>query len=267
MANREFIYWCRDAISGIRYWKDRNKVFSELYEHLEDRYDYFIEKGHTHEEAQKKTLEAMGDPLELAPQLAAIHKPHWAYAAIATRILAIALAITCLCHGIAFWLDEIYVYPQKRWDPFEDGSGGERVVYMEPKTKVRDSGYTFSVEKVALWRKYYPEPTDKGEYFDTLFVGLKVTNPLPWMREQTAVRNMWAVDSTGTYYASYASYEDPAEELPWVHFSPLQTGVGTWTYEIGFQHTSVDMQWIELHYDRDGRDLVLRIDLTGGESK
>ena len=83
MANREFIYWCRDAISGIRYWKDRNKVFGELYEHLEDRYDYFIEKGYTHEQAQKKTLEAMGDPMELAPQLAAIHKPHWAYAAIA----------------------------------------------------------------------------------------------------------------------------------------------------------------------------------------
>ena len=26
MANREFIYWCKDAISGIRYWKIRNKV-------------------------------------------------------------------------------------------------------------------------------------------------------------------------------------------------------------------------------------------------
>ena len=26
-------------------------------------------------------------------------------------------------------------------------------------------------------------------------------------------------------------------------------------------------QWVELHYDRDGRDIVLRIDLTGGEAE
>lgn len=27
---------------------------------------------------------------------------------------------------------------------------------------------------------------------------------------------------------------------------------------------SQDAQWIDLHYDRAGRDMVLRIDLTGG---
>lgn len=268
MANREFYYWCRDAVSGIRYWKDRNKVFAELYEHLEDRYASFLEKGYSPETAEKMTLEAMGSATELAPQLAAIHKPYWAYAAIATRVLALALAIHCIGFGIRFLMDNTFYDPgDDVWDPYTEGRG-ERVAYVQPDTRVRASGYTFSVEKAALWRTRYSEPTDKGEYFDSLYLQLKVTNPLPWMREQRAVRHMWAVDSNGTYYQSFENSLDASGDgAPWVSYRVFNTGLFTYEYELTFQEPSENMQWVELHYDRDGRNMVLRVDLTGGEDR
>lgn len=264
MANREFIYWCRDAISGIRYWKDRNRVFTELYQHLEDRYDSFIARGMTHEEAEKKTLEAMGDPNELAPQLAAIHKPHWAYAAIATRFIALVLFFLCLGRSIPYFLDlEFYQKGDNDWDPFTNG-GEQRIAYVQPDASFRASGYTFCVEEAALWRTFYSEPTEEGEYFDMLYVRLKVSNPVPWMGEQRAVYWMWAVDSNGRYYQNQVRNVDGA---PWISCSPRRTGIGFYEYELGFQGASRDIQWIELHYDRDGRDMVLRIDLRGGEGQ
>lgn len=264
MANREFVYWCKDALEGIRYWKIRNKVYAELYEHLEDRYEYFLAKGFEPKEAERKTLEAMGDPHELAPQLAAIHKPYWDYAAIATRVLAWALVILTVCHGAVFLYKEWpYIWQRKdEWDPFEQG-GEECVAYVEPDITHRDSGYTFRVDKAALWRTYYSEPTQKGEYFDSLYIRMKVTNPIPWMREQTAVGNMWAIDSNGTYYRSNWGAVDGE---PSVRYMPKFTGINNTVscYDIFFYDTVTDIQWMELHYERDGRNMVFHIDLTGG---
>ena len=268
MVNREFYYWCNDAVRGIRYWKDRNRVYIELYEHLQDRYEDFLVKGLPPEEAQRKTLEAMGDPNELAPVLAAIHKPHWAYAAIATRMIATVLLFVCLGQCINFCLDlKFFDRSKETWDPYT-GGGESCIAYREPEITKAASGYTFRVERVALWRNYYNEPTDRGEYFDQLYMCLKVTNPLPWMREQQAVRHMWAVDSNGTYYRSFEnSFEASGTEEPWVSYRVYRTWIGTYEYELEFQNASGNMQWIELHYDRDGRDLVLRVDLQGGEDR
>lgn len=263
MFSREFFYWCRDAISRIKYKPDRDKVYRELYEHLEDRYDSFIAKGMSHEEAEKKTLEAMGDPMELAPQLAAIHKPHWAYAAIVTRVIVCALCCICLVKGIDYFLGSgFYTRVDDVWDPFEHG-GDQCIAHVEPDASVRSDGYTFSVEEAALWRTFYSESVNGEEYFDSLYICLRVTHPLPWMREQQAVHCMWAVDSNGTYYESFAQ---ACGELPRIVYNTRHaSGLGTYEYELSFQDISEDMQWIELHYDRDGRDLVLRIELTGGE--
>lgn len=36
-------------------------------------------------------------------------------------------------------------------------------------------------------------------------------------------------------------------------------------YDAWFANLDPEAQWVELRYDRDGRDVRLRIDLTGGE--
>ncbi len=269
--HREFYYWCRDAVRKIRYWKDRNKVYGELYAHLEERYESLVEKGYTPEEAEKKAVEAMGSAEELAPMLAAIHKPHWAYAALVTRVLAAALLIYCLSQGIAYGFVRGYEFivdltgpPHAAvWDPYTKG-GEVCIASVEPNVSAFSDGYFFRVKKAALWRTHFSEPAEDGRtYFDQLYMQIKVTNPIPWMPEQQGLRWIWAVDSNGTYYKSFAEIND--ENVPWIHYRVFKTDWLTYTYDLEFQDATNDISWIELHYDRDGRDIVLRVDLTGGD--
>ncbi len=266
MFSREFFYWCRDAVSKIKYWKDRNQVYAELYSHLEERYESLIEKGFSHEEAEKKALEAMGDADALAPQLAAIHKPYWAYGAVATRFLASVLLILCISWGIDYalelnirwrnpWVSQGYV----QWDPFERG-GEERISHVKPGVSDSTDGYTFRVKEAALWRTHFDQPSQDGrEFFDALYVKLTVSHPFPWMQEGMAVHWMWAEDSKGTFYQSFEQVNDA--DIPYITLRPYRSGLFTYTYELDFQKLEEDIQWIELHYDRDGRDLALRVEL------
>lgn len=255
MYYREFYYWCRDAVRKIRYWKDRNKVYAELYEHMLDRYEALLEKGYSEEEAVKKTIDAMGSAEELAPQLAAIHRPHWAYAAILTRGLVLILLCLCIGRGVQFGLDNGFGrYTHSNvWAPYTRG-GQERVAYVQPRETAKTDGYTIRVKKAALWRNYYDESVDGKEYFDTLYMDISVFNPLPWMQENAGVsmNQLWAVDSTGARYDQLLC-------------SPRRFGFFTYVYQINLQELQEDISWIELHYDRDGRNMVLRVDLTGGD--
>ena len=85
--NARFDRWCRAAVDQIRYGPDRKDVYDELYAHLEDRYEAELDRWETPEEAMEATLNAMGSASELAPQLAAVHRPFWGYALTCTRWL------------------------------------------------------------------------------------------------------------------------------------------------------------------------------------
>lgn len=93
MNSEKFFTWCRVAVKGIKYRPDRDAVYAELYEHLEDRYESFRSRGLEHEEAVDKTLEAMGSAEELAPLLAKAHRPFWPYLLSVSRTLLIAAII------------------------------------------------------------------------------------------------------------------------------------------------------------------------------
>lgn len=67
--------WCYHAVAEIRFKPDREAVFRELKNHLEDHYEYLLAQGTVPEKAMTLAMEAMGDPEEIAPQLGKIHKP------------------------------------------------------------------------------------------------------------------------------------------------------------------------------------------------
>ncbi len=74
----------------------------------------------------------------------------------------------------------------------------------------------------------------------------------------------WAVDSQGNYYNSRdeGHYKDePCVRIGGGRFSGRYQcfDMDIWGIPSG------DIQWIELHYDRDGRNIVLHIDLAGGD--
>lgn len=261
MRYQEFYYWCRDAVSMIKYTPDRNKVYTELYTHLEDRYESFLAKGVSEKEAEQMALEAMGDARELAPQLAAIHKPFWGYALSFIRVIAvIALVITIGC-GIYYLVDQQPWYTDTLRD-WGEPQGMQTLVYSGVSdAKDRMDGYTFRVTDVAVWRTTLDEPINGKDYSDYLYLRLNVRKPVPWAMGQEALEAMWAVDSAGTYYDTVMRQ---STEPDGIQYMGMIQRKGDQIYDLYFSSVSEDIQWIELHYDRDGRNLVLRVDLTGG---
>lgn len=273
MFSREFFYWCREAVSGIKYKPDRDAVYAELYEHLEDRYESLTARGLSHEEAETKALEAMGNAGELAPQLAAIHKPHWAYAMIVTRILLIALLCLCFGHGVVYLLEKDFSQPLNiyGYDPFGKSTATvqdipcQRVLYVQSGESVTIDGYTFTLTKAAMWE--HTRIAEDGSTYkeQPFFFRIRVTNPIPWAKESQIWNDLWAVDSLGNYYYSSRTGHR------WNENTVLGNSYHTapFIYEHDMQLIAPatpgyrEADWVEIHYDRSGRDLTLRIDLTG----
>ena len=84
-----------------------------------------------------------------------------------------------------------------------------------------------------------------------------------WSEQADIGRWFWAEDSAGNYYYSFYEAYDSEKH---VRGNNYRTGLFTETYEMWLSgYEGEDLQWVDLHYDRSGRDLVLRIDLTGGD--
>ena len=266
MFCREFYYWCRTATSKIRYWRDRNAVHKELLQHLEDRCDAFLEQGHSPEEAQKMTLKAMGEPELLTDQLAQIHKPHWAYAMLATRTIAIVLAVICIIPFIGYISNLNIHHPDYEvWNPY-DTPGHSRIFYAEPNIVCQSDGYRFRLKKVSLGRSFYTDSdTNSDAYFDELHLQIEVTNPLLWMPEQEAIYWFWAEDDRGYIYASQRSHVlQPEHEGGHIFCYGYRTGLATYLYDIRLMDMQEDAKWIKLNYDRSGRNITFFIDLREG---
>lgn len=245
-------YWCRDAVSQIFYMPDKNKVYGELLDHVLDRHESFVAKGMDEQTAADKTLEAMGDPKILAAQLGAIHRPGWAYAMVITRIVVVLLFFVTLFGLVKFMDDQGYFANNceicSSFDPSLQQIE-ERLFYAEPNIKCKSDGYTFSVEKAAKWNY-------------RIVIRMKVTNPRPWARASTMPLHMWAQDSNGVLYTSHSQSGRNGDNE--VHVSMDQDGLTTYCYDFYILGQMEDVNWLTLSYDRDGRNILLHIDLSEG---
>lgn len=225
-------------------------VAEELLAHLEDRRDGWIEQGLSPLEAERKTLVAMGNAEDIASQLAAVHTPWLGYLYAFTRLAAIIT--TCF----ALFLTTI---------------NGWQIVYNTFNANQFDS---LPANYDTLDYYFYPKVSDSsdGRYYQVTEAGYCKTASefymeirvifWPQLRNAMGFSDFWAVDSLGNYYASRneAGYDDIAH---------VKLGGSSSSACIGHYHLTItgfdcDAQWVELHYDRDDRDIVLRIDLTGG---
>lgn len=247
-----FDEWCKCAVSQIRYKPDREEVYKELKTHLEDHYDALIDQGHSMKDARRLALEAMGSAEEIAPQLGQIHKPFWGYVYSIMKAAAIITCFLALFLLIAASIDHIHarisIANFKSLE--EEGQGG---YYCEPNVSVTCEGYRFRVSEAAI--------NAEG---DTLHLELQ-TMYWPWMRECQIYDHIWAVDSLGNVYSS--RWEAHYADIP-----KLKWGGGYFTGNLAVQTLCLtqfdsEAQWVELRYDRDGREIILHIDLSGGEEQ
>jgi len=111
MKNRfpRFDEWLNTAVSGIRFYYDREEVRQELYHHFEDKtldlmrfYPQISES-----EAEELALARMGDAEELKDELARIHKP-WVGNLWAVSVWLLFLAVFALILISLFVLKLLY---------------------------------------------------------------------------------------------------------------------------------------------------------------
>ena len=274
MYIRKFKNWCDAAVDGIIFLPDRKQVHGELMNHLYDHYDDLVSQGVDKETAQQLALEAMGSAREIAPQLAAIHRPFWGYVLRATRILLV-LALCATVLSTNFWFKYIkdYSVPYDEYivDPYADTFYGNyngsqnRRFYIQPQQAVQSDGYTITLTQAAQWHIYSTDSPQNTRIHDCLYIQFEVFHPLPWAEQGEAMDWIWAVDSLGNVYDSF--HKGIINYAPYIWVSSHHTGLLTYTYNMEIQdYRSQEAEWIEFHYDRSGRDLVWRISLPGGDA-
>ena len=246
----DFDDWCYHAVAQIRFKPDREAVFAELKAHMEDHYDDLIALGHSPDTAKRLAMEAMGDPEEIAPQLGAIHKPWLGYLYRIVKWITIPACAWAIFLLIAFCGSHIHSllstanYPALQ----EKGEGG---IWLQPAVSDESDGYRFKVTEAAV-----------NAQGDTLYLELQIIY-LPWMPKPGIVNCFWAVDSLGNHYDCRKDFM--YDDVPRVAYQGGFYSQGFESNQLEVRHFDSGAQWLELHYDRDGRDIVLRIDLTGGD--
>lgn len=274
MNSKKFFNWCREAVSGIRYRPDRDAVHEELYCHLEDRYEAYLAQGMNPQEAEERTLLAMGSAREIAPQLASVHPPFWGYLLVISRCILVLLTVLALILSVRFLRENDFwessfgmVYPFHNYDAYADtfyqdtNETSARILYLEPECRIRTDGYTISATDAAWWKTTYTT----GKEQEVFYVRLEVNNFAPWAEQPQAITMFWAEDSLGNRY--YNRYEHMRSDQGYLGGGCRRTGLFTYTFELYLDNfVSQEAQWIDLRYNRDGRDLTLRIDLAGGVS-
>lgn len=267
MRKLAFQRWCSRAVAGIHTSPDKENVSQELFDHLEDCYQALIADGIEPREAERRAIAAMGDVEELSRSLAAIHRPFWGMLELIFRRTLVILAfITLLSFGFYF-LENFFFDPAfHEFDPNAGPSvSGEirQIRSLEPNCTVSSDGYTITVERASIWERTY-ESLGKTQEYDYCNIQLQVFNPFPWADAPDFSGWYWAQDSLGNYY--YSACEDSAANESSIQATDYRTGLLTYIQDLWLSpYCSQEAQWIELHYDRSGRDIVLHIDLSGGE--
>ena len=237
-------------MAQIRFKPDRDAVYRELKDHLEDHYEDLLSQGFSPDKAQRLALEAMGAPEEIAPQLGAIHKPWLGYLYRVVKWVTIPSFICALFLLISFAGCHIHsVISTANYDSLrEEAEGG---TYYHPNVSDKSDGYKFTVPEAAV-----------NASGDTLFFELQAAY-WPWLSEPAIAHDIWAVDNNGNHYPSKREFM--YDDVPKVNYQGGFYSQGFCALNMEITHFDKTAQWVELHYDRDGRNIVLRIDLTGGE--
>lgn len=271
----DFKVWCENATNGIRFAPDRKMVYGELMDHLQDHYDALIAQGADHDSAQKAALAAMGNAREIAPQLAAIHRPFWGYVLSFTRVLLV-ISLCAAVFSACFWVRNFFGFSQPHYgytgfDPYEltefDGmyTHHTRQIHTRPNQSALSDGYILTLSEASVWHVEYTNVEDDAQDYDSLYLQIRVFNPLPWAAHRDMGRLFCAVDNLGNTYDCY--YDGIQNYAPYITSSEYHTAPLTYTNELLIREFQFEgVEWIEFRYDRSGRNIAFRLDLTGGDA-
>ena len=115
MGILRFESWCHNAVSGIRDRADRERVYKELYAHMEDQYEELIAQRMEDQKAEKAVVAAMGSYADTAAQLEKLYPPIWGRLLLAARLvllLAFLMAVTTVPNYLRNLHDQLHELTQ-----------------------------------------------------------------------------------------------------------------------------------------------------------
>ena len=274
MNTTDFNRWCETAVSGIRFKPDRAQVYDELYAHLEDRCADMTDAGVSEDEAVKRTLEAMGSASEVAEQLEQIHRPFWGRLLRFSRwllLLAAAMAAFIVLpwlRGLALVTPGDLASALSYYGNAEgfDTNHAKHLWTVESAARDSSDGYRFTLRRADGWLSDRADVLGETEA-DSVDLTVECFNLRPWARYSSVQYEFYAVDSLGNRYEAFPdAWRDGSEPmLLWT--GNINTGVCTVTHICSLMgYCSQGAEWIELRYDRAGRDVRLRVYLPGGDA-
>lgn len=272
--------WAARASAHIRFKPDRSEVEEELLAHIEDRAEELLREGECSiREAEQQALAAMGDADEVGRQLAAVHRPWLGYLWLWSRRVLILCIVVMVWAALGFSERVSFGESDPRWwqqDPASEYGSYHHWTELTPDGSARGDGYTFTVPAAVIWynETYHRSEEYEGEVYEytveentALYLTVEASTWLPQTDHCIAFRSFYAVDDLGNHYWSM---NDPDVVYTWQEERSLrgnydQSSLWSSSYEAWISSIDPEAEWIELRYDRDGRDVRLRIDLTGGE--
>ena len=271
-------YWLLTATEKIRFAPDRAAVRRELEAHIQDREDAYLSKSMTPYESEKSAVADMGDPDEVARELARLHSPWWGYLwRISQWVLALVL-LWAVFVGVAFIRGQMdsgdrYVptLPEETevWT-YSDGS--TRTVHLlqswAPKGSVKLGEYRFTAPLVYLT---YAEPwtTFDSESFPEQYELTVVLRAGTWRfwepisGSQYMILSHAAQDSSGQQYGRWEPGLFDQETHNSYYCRTYDGGLSTIYYEIYLDLPNGDVpDWVDIPIGYGGD--VLRVDLREG---
>ena len=272
MGILRFESWCRNAVSDIRDRADRERVYGELYAHMEDQYDELIAQRVEEQKAEKAVVAAMGDAADTARQLERLYPPIWHNLLLAARLvllLAFLMAVTTVPNYLRNLHDQLLPPPADTLYFGEedlhmtDGGRDHRVYYTEPMSRDESDGYRFTLTKAAERHISRQDKDVNRREIDSLYLQIEVYHPDLWNERSEILREFYAVDSLGNRYQAL-NLSDLSTDERVLGGTPHRSGLFSYSWDMwltGWQHGP---EWIEVRYDASGRSVRLRADLKGG---
>lgn len=273
MAQYDRYDWANIAVRGIARGKERERVWFELMDHIEDHAEALLSTGLSQEEAFARATEAMGDPHTVGNQLRRVHQP------ILTWLLRIFRVVLCLTAALTLFT----VLRNKPWQVIEcyrsvnTGMHGleretllavpppEEAIFAE-QTLYRRSGTASAVAEVGnctISVSRYAVSRVESEYYGEWMVALEVQFTPHHLWQPTPDIPGWfsLTDSNGNYRDEIRQ-DIPRDEV--MYCSCLDVREGRSDVHILYAWLPEDCSWVDLTYTDPENTATLRICVEGG---
>ena len=263
--HRTISQFCDHVCMYVRFRPDHEAITAELTAHLEDHKAAILETRPDMplREAERRAVEAMGNPEELGRWLDSIHNPLLGWLQIwfvrAVCILAALALVLALPQAERVHNQAADIQRLRSWGPPDR----EHVTAdFAPDGTWTWRGYAFSIPRAVV------EQWEGGQKVSYL---LRIAHPNPWRQEPQLREGIWAEDDLGNHYYSMEEQQALSDQGAFRVYMGMSSGnysaaypFATY-YDMGVCNIDPAATEITLHFDRYGEDVLwLTIPLEGG---